>query len=140
MRIGRDELRLIILQELQFGGWKLHVAFATPTKLRERAVLPAPAQRILDPWMKNTDTHSCSISTCLFGTVAGRYIYPARRSVALSVLLSSIHLHLPSTLVTQLYLGTAQHPQLHTGRSGLWPLHLRSHIATLLLGFSLSEA
>lgn len=35
------------------------------------------------------------------------------------------------------YLGTAQHPQLHTGRSGLWPLHLRSYIATLLLGFSL---
>lgn len=70
MRIGRHELRLTILEGLQFGGWKLHVAFATPTKLRERAVLPAPAQRILDPWMKNTDTHSCSISTCLFGTAA----------------------------------------------------------------------
>lgn len=42
MRIGRDELRLASLEELQFGGWKLHVAFATPTKLRERLCYQPP--------------------------------------------------------------------------------------------------
>jgi hypothetical protein len=51
-------------------GHMLRVAFATLSKLQEQATLPAPAQRILDHWMKNTDTHSCPISTCLIGSTA----------------------------------------------------------------------
>jgi hypothetical protein len=82
-------------------------------KLQERAALPAPTQLLLNPGIKNTDTHSCLISTCLFGTIAGRYLSPAWRS--------SASFHLPSTLVVQLHLVPAKHSLPPTCRSSHEP-------------------
>ena len=92
---------------------------------REQTILPAPTQRILDLQMKNTDTHSCSISTCLFGIIAGCYLSPAQRTMALSILL-------PPYLSTcpQLDLLSYIESQLNTPNCPpVWPLHSRSHIA-----------
>lgn len=41
----------------------------------EGAVLPAPSQFSLNPQIKDTHTHSCSLSTCLLGTIAGCYYH-----------------------------------------------------------------
>lgn len=139
MRIGRDELRLASLEELQFGGWKLHVAFATPTKLRERLCYQPRSKNIGSMDGKHRYTRLFNLNLPFWHSCWALHL-SCLEKCALSDTLSSIPLHPPSTLVTQLYLGTAQHPQLHTGRSGHRPLHLRSHIATLLLGFSLSQA
>lgn len=48
-------------------------SFCYLPKLWEWIVLLAPTQRMLDPWMKNTGTHSCSIPTCLLGSTAWRF-------------------------------------------------------------------
>jgi len=69
-------------------------------------------QRILDLQMNNTDTHSCSISTCLFGTIAGHYLSPTWRSMPLSRSMLLAPLHRLSTLVAQLHLVPAKHSQL----------------------------
>lgn len=119
----------------------LCVAFASLTKLREPAALLAPTQRILGPWMKNTDTHSCSISTCLFGIIARRYLSPAWRSMPLSILLAP---HLSTC--PQLYSVTFNHcatapncPPVEVATPPLseawWPLPLLSlHLFPCLRG------
>lgn len=50
----------------------------------------------------------------------------------LTTAFSSTALHLPSSLVAQLPLIPAQHPQPPTCRSSLWPVHQRSHVASHL--------
>lgn len=51
-------------------------AFATPPKLREQTTPPAPAQRVLDPWMKNRHTQLFNFG-CLIGAVAGLLLISA---------------------------------------------------------------
>ena len=74
---------------LQSNEIMLCVAFAILPKLWEQATLPAPAPRIWDPQMKNTDTHSCSISTCLWTQLLGATISFLEKCALINILISA---------------------------------------------------
>jgi hypothetical protein len=97
--------------------YMLHVALATLLKLQEQTALLAPTQRILQPQMKTTHTHTIvQFQLAFFGTIAGLYLSPGE---VCPYQYSQLRTSPPAlNLVAQLYLVSAQHSQLLTCRSG----------------------
>ena len=62
-------------------GSMLRIAFATLPKLWEQAMLPAPTQLPLNPWIKNTETQLFMLFNLSFCTIAEHDLSPAWRSM-----------------------------------------------------------
>ena len=96
-------------------------------------MLAAPAQRILDPYMKNTDAHSCSISTCLIDATA-RCLQSTSSSACFPVLPAQ-HPKSALNFSCSVILILVQHPQPPTCIKSLWSVHPRSHTTDWLFYF-----
>jgi hypothetical protein len=82
----------------------LHVAFVALPKLWELAILPAPTQIPLNPWIKKTQTHMLLNFNLPFCHNCWVLLISHLENHALINTLSSAPLYLPSTLVAQLHL------------------------------------
>lgn len=84
-----------------------------PTLSPGKIMLPAPAQRMLAPLMKNTDTHIAQFNLPYCLNCQALKIYHAQH--ALSNTFSSAHLNLTSASFAQLALVPAQHLNIPPG-------------------------